>query len=465
MFAFLSHPSLLPLRRSHSPRSSLRPSSYRPSTIPSAHLAPGASPVGTDAALSEMVARALSTQLPFTKRIAVLGSTGSIGTQTLDIVREASHIFSVSSLTAGSNIDLLVQQAVEFSPQMVCVLDESRKQELRTKLDDAGCNHVIAVAGAEGVAQCAAETDAEVVVTGIVGCAGLLPTVAAIKAGKDIALANKETLIAGGPVVVPLVKEYGVSMTAADSEHSAIFQCLQGAPQGALRKIILTASGGAFRDWTATDLKNVTLADALKHPNWSMGAKITIDSASLYNKAAEVIEAHYLFGLDYDNIDAVIHKQSIIHSMVEFEDSSVLAQLGWPDMRLPLLYAISWPHRVSMPSFKPLDLVQIGSLTFQEVDRQKYPNMDLAYAAGRAAGTMTCVLNAANEAAVEMFREEKIHFLDIPKINEAMMDLHRDHFLTKPMLDDIVHFDSVTRVYAREFVSAGKLSRFTASIA
>lgn len=427
-------------------------------------MAPGAAPVGTDAALNEMVARALSTQLPFTKRIAVLGSTGSIGTQTLDIVRETPHIFSVSSLTAGSNVDLLVQQAVEFSPQIVCVLDENKRQELRTKLDDAGCNHVTAVTGAEGVVQCAAETDAEVVVTGIVGCAGLLPTVAAIKAGKDIALANKETLIAGGPVVVPLVKEYGVSMTAADSEHSAIFQCLQGAPQGALRKIILTASGGAFRDWTATDLNNVTLADALKHPNWSMGAKITIDSASLYNKAAEVIEAHYLFGLDYDNIDAVIHKQSIIHSMVEFEDSSVLAQLGWPDMRLPLLYAISWPHRVSMPSFKPLDLVQIGSLTFQDIDKLKYPNMDLAYAAGRAAGTMTCVLNAANEAAVEMFREEKVHFLDIPRINEAMMDLHRDHFLAEPTLDDIVHFDSVTRVYAREFAAAGKLSRSTASI-
>lgn len=412
-----------------------------------------------------MVTRALSNQLPFTKRVAVLGSTGSIGTQTLDIIREVPHIFSVSSLTAGSNVDLLVEQTIEFSPKIVCVLDESRKQELRTKLDDAGCSDVIVVAGAEGMVQCAAETDAEVVVTGIVGCAGLLPTVAAIKAGKDIALANKETLIAGGPIVVPLVKKHGVSMTAADSEHSAIFQCLQGAPQGALKKIVLTASGGAFRDWSAADLNKVTLADALKHPNWSMGAKVTIDSASLYNKAAEVIEAHYLFGLGYDNIDALIHKQSIIHSMVEFEDSSVLAQLGWPDMRLPLLYAISWPHRVSMPSFKPLDLVKIGSLTFQEIDKQKYPNMDLAYTAGRAGGTMTCVLNAANEAAVEMFREEKIHFLDIPKINEAMMDLHRDHFMAQPTLDDIVHFDSVTRAYAREFVSTGKLSRSRAPIA
>ncbi|CDF41392.1 Putative plastid 1-deoxy-D-xylulose 5-phosphate reductoisomerase [Chondrus crispus] len=417
----------------------------------------GAAPVGTDAALQEMVRRSLSSQTPFTRRIAVLGSTGSIGTQTLDIVREAPHIFSVSSLTAGSNVELLVRQAREFRPHVVCILDESRRDELRSKLDDAQCKDIRVVCGSQGVVECAAETDADVVVTGIVGCAGLLPTVAAIKAGKDIALANKETLIAGGPVVVPLVKKHGVSMTAADSEHSAIFQCLQGAPQGALRKIILTASGGAFRDRPAKDLASVTLADALKHPNWSMGAKITIDSASLYNKAAEVIEAHYLFGLDYDNIEAVIHKQSIIHSMVEFEDSSVLAQLGWADMRLPLLYSMSWPHRVSMPSFKPLDLVEIGSLTFQEIDRQKYPNMDLAYIAGRKAGTMTCVLNAANEAAVEMFREEKIHFLDIPKINQAMMDSHRDDFLQYPTLDDIVHFDTVTRIHARELVASGKL--------
>lgn len=418
----------------------------------------GAAPVLSDVSLKEAVRRATEATTSFSQRIAVLGSTGSIGTQTLDIVREAPHIFSVSALSAGSNVDLLVEQAREFKPQLACIFDESRLGDLREKLDEAGCAHVRAVAGKEGVVEAAAGTDAQVVVTGIVGCAGLLPTVAAIKAGKDIALANKETLIAGGPVVVPLVKKYGINMTAADSEHSAIFQCLQGAPSKALRKIILTASGGAFRDWKASDLKNVTLADALKHPNWSMGAKITIDSASLYNKAAEVIEAHYLFGLDYDNIDAVIHKQSIIHSMVEFQDSSVLAQLGWPDMRLPLLYSIAWPHRVSMPSFKPLDLIEVGSLTFQEVDRVKYPNMDLAYAAGRRGGTMTCVLNAANEAAVEMFREEKVHFLDIARINEAMIDMHRDQCLDHPTLEDIVHFDEVTRVYAREFVAAGKLA-------
>lgn len=411
-----------------------------------------------------MVQRAITTDASFQRNISLLGSTGSIGTQTLDIAREAPHIFNVSALSAGTNVDLLAEQAIEFDPELVCILDESKEKELRDKLSAAGKSSIRVVAGRDGVVECAATTNSDVVVTGIVGCAGLLPTVAAIEAGKDIALANKETLIAGGPVVVPLVKKHGINMTAADSEHSAIFQCLQGTPPSALRKIILTASGGAFRDWPASDLKKVTLADALKHPNWSMGAKITIDSASLYNKAAEVIEAHYLFGLDYDHIDAVIHKQSIIHSMVEFEDSSVLAQLGWPDMRLPLLYAIAWPHRVSMPSFEPLDLVKIGSLTFQEIDKEKYPNMNLAYVAGRAAGTMTCVLNAANEAAVEMFREEKIHFLDIPKINEAMMDLHRAELLSNPSLDDIVHYDTVTRVHAREFVKAGKLSQITAPL-
>ncbi|KAI0566372.1 plastid 1-deoxy-D-xylulose 5-phosphate reductoisomerase [Gracilaria domingensis] len=316
---------------------------------------------------------------------------------------------------------------------MVCILDQSRTAELRQKLNKAGCSAVKVVAGKDGVVQAAADTDAQVVVTGIVGCAGLLPTVAAIRAGKDIALANKESLFAGGPVV--------------------------GAPSKALRRIILTASGGAFCDWKAADLQKVTLADALKHSNWTMGAKITIDSASLYNKAAEVIEAHYLFGADYDHIDAVIHKQSIIHSLVEFQDSSVLAQLGWPDMRLPLLYAISWPYRIPMPSFKPLDLSQVGYLTFQEVDRQKYPNMDLAYIAGRKAGTMTCVLNAANEAAVEMFREEKIHFLDIPRINQAMMETHNEQFIQEPTLDEIVQFDQVTRTYARKYVSSGKLAQ------
>lgn len=416
----------------------------------------GAAPVGSDDALAEMVRRAQEVSTNeggFKKRIALLGSTGSIGTQTLDIVRAAPDLFSVSTLAAGNNVDLVVEQAAEFQPEIVSVGDAARLPELREKLAAAGCK-ARAVAGADGIVSCAAETDSEVVVTGIVGCAGLLPTIAAINAGKDIALANKETLIAGGPVVVPLVHEKKVQMTAADSEHSAIFQCLQGAPSKALKKIILTASGGAFRDWSAADLQKATLADACTHPQWTMGRKITIDSASLYNKAAEVIEAHYLFGMDYDHIDAVIHRQSIVHSMVEFQDSSVLAQLGWADMRLPLLYSISWPYRVPMP-YEPLDLVKIGSLTFEAVDREKYPNMDLAYAAGRMGGTATCVLNAANEAAVAMFEEEKIHFLDIARVNAAMLDQHKSEFVQNPSLEDIVHFDKVVRTYAREFVEAG----------
>jgi 1-deoxy-D-xylulose-5-phosphate reductoisomerase len=272
----------------------------------------------------------------------------------------------------------------------------------------------------------------------------LLPTLAAIEAGKDIALANKETLIAGGPAVLPLVEKHGVKLLPADSEHSAIFQCLQGVPEGGLRRIILTASGGAFRDWPVDKLPQVTVADALKHPNWSMGRKITVDSATLMNKGLEVIEAHYLFGKDYDDIDIVIHPQSIIHSLIELQDTSVLAQLGWPDMRLPLLYAISWPDRV-YTDWEPLDLVKAGTLTFREPDHAKYPCMEIAYAAGRAGGTMTAVLNAANEKAVELFLDEKISYLDIPKVIERVCDRHRTDLKAQPVLEDILTVDQWAR--------------------
>ncbi|MGB6166258.1 MAG: 1-deoxy-D-xylulose-5-phosphate reductoisomerase, partial [Geitlerinemataceae cyanobacterium] len=291
--------------------------------------------------------------------------------------------------------------------------------------------------------------DAEAVVTGIVGCAGLLPTIAAIEAGKDIALANKETLIAGGPVVNPLLEKHGVKLLPADSEHSAIFQCLQGLPEGGLRRIILTASGGAFRDWSVEKLSEVTVADAITHPNWSMGKKITVDSATLMNKGLEVIEAHYLFGVDYDDIDIVVHPQSIIHSLIELQDTSVLAQLGWPDMRLPLLYSLSWPDRIPT-DWQPLDLVKSGDLTFREPDRQKYPCMDLAYAAGRAGGSMTAVLNAANEQAVALFLEEKIQFLDIPKVIEIACDRHQADNRQNPSLDDIVEADRWARQAVNE---------------
>ncbi|NCS28065.1 MAG: 1-deoxy-D-xylulose-5-phosphate reductoisomerase [Microcystis aeruginosa F13-15] len=381
------------------------------------------------------------------KKISILGSTGSIGTQTLDIVTDHPDKFQVVGLATGNNIQLLSEQIRQFRPQIVAINNESQLEDLKSLISDLDYTPII-LAGKEGVIEVARYGDSESVVTGIVGCAGLLPTIAAITAGKDIALANKETLIAGGPVVLPLVEKHGVKLLPADSEHSAIFQCLQGVPTGGLKKIILTASGGAFRDLPVEKLPQVTVADALKHPNWSMGRKITIDSATLMNKGLEVIEAHYLFGVDYNAIDIVIHPQSIIHSLIELQDTSVLAQLGWPDMRLPLLYALSWPERI-YTDWEPLNLVKAGSLTFKEPDHQKYPCMGLAYAAGRAGGAMPAVLNAANEQAVALFLEEKISFLDIPRVIEKVCDRFTIHNSSTPSLDDILAADN----WARQEVS------------
>ncbi|MEO6863719.1 MAG: 1-deoxy-D-xylulose-5-phosphate reductoisomerase [Microcoleus sp.] len=377
------------------------------------------------------------------KAITLLGSTGSIGTQTLDIVAQYPDKFRIVGLTAGRNVTLLAQQIRQFKPEIVAICDEDKLQELQEAIADIDPQPIL-LAGESGVVEVAKYGDAEAVVTGIVGCAGLLPTIAAIEAGKDIALANKETLIAGGPVVNPLIEKHGVRILPADSEHSAIFQCLQGVMVGGLRRIILTASGGSFRDLPIDKLAQVTVADALKHPNWSMGQKITIDSATLMNKGLEVIEAHYLFGMDYDDIDIVIHPQSIIHSLIELQDTSVLAQLGWPDMRLPLLYALSWPERIHT-DWPQLDLVKSGDLTFREPDHEKYPCMQLAYAAGRAGGSMPAVLNAANEQAVALFLEEKIAFLDIPKLIEKACDKHRADNCENPALDDILAADKWAR--------------------
>ncbi len=377
------------------------------------------------------------------KAITLLGSTGSIGTQTLDIVEHHPDQFRLVGLAARSNVELLAQQVRQFRPEIVAICDRTKFDELKAAIADLD-PQPICLAGEEGVVEVARYGDAESVVTGIVGCAGLLPTIAAIEAGKDIALANKETLIAGGPVVLPLVEQHNVKLLPADSEHSAIFQCLQGVPAGGLRRILLTASGGAFRDWPVEKLSTVTVADALKHPNWSMGRKITVDSATLMNKGLEVIEAHYLFGMDYDHIDIVIHPQSIIHSLIELQDTSVLAQLGWPDMRLPLLYALSWPERI-YTDWEPLDLVKAGDLTFREPDHQKYPCMNLAYAAGRAGGSMPAVLNAANEQAVELFLDEKIQFLDIPRLIEQVCDRHQSDNKAQPTLEDIIAADQWAR--------------------
>jgi 1-deoxy-D-xylulose-5-phosphate reductoisomerase len=386
------------------------------------------------------------------KAITLLGSTGSIGTQTLDILAQYPEQFRLVGLAAGRNVEMLAAQIRQFRPSIVAICVEDKLPQLKEAIADLDYKPIL-LAGEAGVAEVARYGDAETVVTGIVGCAGLLPTIAAIEAGKDIALANKETLIAGGPVVLPLVEKYGIKLLPADSEHSAIFQCLQGVPAGGLRRILLTASGGAFRDWPVEKLPQVKVADALKHPNWSMGRKITVDSATLMNKGLEVIEAHYLFGMDYDDIDIVIHPQSIIHSLIELQDTSVLAQMGWPDMRLPLLYAMSWPERI-YTDWERLDLVKAGNLTFREPDHQKYPCMQLAYAAGRAGGSMPAVLNAANEQAVALFLDEKIGYLDIARCIEKVCDRHSADNCSNPSLDDIVASDNWAR---QEVLAASKL--------
>ncbi|KAL8042022.1 hypothetical protein ABFX02_09G022900 [Erythranthe guttata] len=386
------------------------------------------------------------------KPISIIGSTGSIGTQTLGIVAENPDKFNVIALAAGSNVTLLADQVKRFKPKLVSIRNESLVDELREAL--AGVEEMPEIiTGDQGTIEVARHPDSVTTVTGIVGCAGLKPTVAAIEAGKDIALANKETLIAGGPFVLPLAKKHNVKILPADSEHSAIFQCIQGLPEGALRRIILTASGGTFRDLPVEKLKDVTAAEALKHPIWNnMGKKVTIDSATLFNKGLEVIEAHYLFGAEYDDIEIVIHPQSIIHSMIETQDSSVIAQLGWPDMRIPILYTLSWPERVycSEITWPRLDFCKLGSLTFKNPDTAKYPSMDLAYAAGRAGGTMTGVLSAANEKAVELFIDGKISYLDIFKVVELTCDKHRPELVTSPSLEEIIHYD----LWARDFAAS-----------
>jgi 1-deoxy-D-xylulose-5-phosphate reductoisomerase len=395
------------------------------------------------------------------KALSVLGSTGSIGTQTLELVEEFPERFRVVALTAAGNLALLVKQIQRHGPEVVALADAERLGELRARLEALEPTARPAInptllGGSEGLCATAACASADLVVTGIVGCAGLLPTLAAIRAGKDLALANKETLIAAGPVVLPELAKSGSRLLPADSEHSAIFQCLQGTPYAetarlstgvptpGLRRIQLTASGGAFRDWPAADLAKATVADATSHPNWSMGRKITVDSASLMNKGLEVIEAHYLFGLDYNEIEIVIHPQSIIHSMVELCDSSVLAQLGWPDMKLPILYCLSWPERLATP-WRRLDLTEVGQLSFRAPDPAKYPCMQLAYAAGRAGGTMPAVMNAANEQAVALFLEERIHFLQIAQLIERVCDRHHRELRANPSLEDVLAVDSWAR--------------------
>ena len=401
------------------------------------------------------------------KYITILGSTGSIGTQTLDIVDELPNKFKVVGLSAGKNIDLLTQQVKRHKPEVIAIKDENNLLDLKNNISNLGLDKPpIILSGANGINTVAAWDTADIVITGIVGCAGLIPTMSAINAGKDIALANKETLIAAGSVVIPALKEYKSSLLPADSEHSAIFQCIQGLPNyknasfstgqipNGLKAIHLTASGGAFRDWATEDLQNVTVKDATSHPNWDMGKKITVDSATLMNKGLEVIEAHYLFGTSYENIEIVIHPQSIIHSMIELDDSSLLAQLGWPDMKLPILYALSWPERFNT-NWKRLNLTEIGQLTFRKPDNLKYPCMKLAYSAGIKSGTMPAVLNAANEISVEQFLKEKISFQEIPKFIEKTCEMHLKDHNKSPILEDILKVDNWARSFVIEEIRKG----------
>jgi len=383
------------------------------------------------------------------KRVTLLGSTGSIGTQALDVIRAHPGRFQVAALSAQSNAALLIRQAREFRPAAVVIGDESQYEAVKTAL--AGQPTEV-LAGAAALTEVAGRPATDIVLTAMVGYAGLLPTVAAIRAGKDIALANKETLVVAGQLITELVKQHGVGLYPVDSEHSAIFQCLVGEERNPIEKIILTASGGPFRGRTAAELATVTKAQALKHPNWDMGAKITIDSASLMNKGLEVIEAKWLFGLQDDQIDVVVHPQSIIHSLVQFQDGSLKAQLGLPDMKLPIQYALGYPHRLpsEFPRFSFLDYPQ---LTFEQPDRATFRNLPLAFEAMRRGGNAPCVLNAANEVAVAAFLRDEIGFLEMPTLVENC--LTKVSYLATPSLDDYVQTDAETRRVAQELVGRG----------
>ena len=355
------------------------------------------------------------------KKIAILGSTGSIGTQTLDVVREHSDELQVVALAAGTNKERLKEQIKEFHPKLVSLSDEKKAQELKEEL--AG-EQVEVVCGMEGLIEVAGADSADVVVTAVVGMMGILPTMEAIKKGKDIALANKETLVTAGHLIIPMAKEYGVSILPVDSEHSAIFQSLQGEPKAALDKILLTASGGPFRGKSAEFLETVTLEDALNHPNWYMGPKITIDSSTMVNKGLEVMEAKWLFGVDYSQIEVVIQPQSIIHSMVQYVDGAIIAQLGTPDMRVPIEYALFYPERRSL-SRDRLDFSKLSQITFEKPDYKVFRGLSLAIEAGKTGGTMPTVFNAANERAVAKFLKGEIKYTDIVSSIEKCMDAHK----------------------------------------
>ena len=377
------------------------------------------------------------------KHISILGSTGSIGTQTLDIVRQFPNEFKVVGLTTNRNSELLLKQIKEFKPKAVAIMD-------RTKVDDLlNFSSAQVYSGIEGLNKVASMQEADTVVNSLVGSVGIEPTYNAIKNKKDIALANKETLVAAGSVIMEEVKKNDVKMMPIDSEHSAIFQCLNGEDINDVEKITLTCSGGPFKNLTKEQMKNAAKEDALKHPTWNMGSKITIDSATLMNKGFEIIETHWLYGIDYQKIKVVIHPQSIIHSLVEFVDKSVIAQLGLPDMKVPIQYALSYPKRFQNSS-KPLDLAQVKNLEFREPDFEMFPCLKYAYEAGAAGGTLPAVMNAANETAVYAFLDNNIRFLDIQRLIRKMMDEHIN--IKNPNLNEILDTDKKTKEETKKII-------------
>ena len=383
-----------------------------------------------------------------TKKIALLGSTGSIGTQTLEVVANDPSL-EVVGLTVHHNIDLLEEQIKMFHPRLVCVMDEKKALELQERVRAQGIN-VEVLAGMEGLIAVATMEEADTVLTAVVGMIGLLPTIEAIKKGKVIALANKETLVTAGELVMGAAKTHQVSILPVDSEHSAIFQCLRGNEHQSISKLILTASGGPFRDYTKEMLQDVTVEAALKHPNWSMGSKITIDSASLMNKGLEVIEAKHLFDVTPEQIDVIVHRESIIHSMVEYKDGSTMAQLGLPNMMHPIAYALYYPERKPTSCVHPLDFTKVSKLTFDPPKKDLFPCLQLAYDALMVGGTMPAVLNAANEVAVDAFLKKQITFLQIPQIIHEVMARHI--CINRPSLDEIIGIDEWARVMSRQEV-------------
>lgn len=377
------------------------------------------------------------------KKIAVLGSTGSIGKSTLSVVDHHPDRFQIVGLAAGNNVNEMVRQAKAVRPQIISMADRESAEEVRHRVGEG----IKVVYGEEGLLEVATMAEADTVVSAIVGSRGLHPTLAAIKAGKTIGLANKETLVTAGHLVIQAAIEAGVSIIPIDSEHSAIFQCLNGERKADVRKLILTASGGALRDWPQEKLVTATREEVLNHPNWSMGAKVTVDSATMMNKGLEVIEAHWLFSFPYEKIEVLIHAESIIHSMVEFQDGAVMAQLGIPDMKVPIQYALTYPERLSLP-LKPLDLATIGTLQFCSPDWERYPCLRLAYEAGRSGGTMPTVLNAANEVAVERFLVGEISFTAIEAVIETVLEQHQS--LANPELEVIEEVDRWARNVAKQ---------------